>query len=64
MPRALARLPLHTTALAFVSFGIVLVQVQVLSGLSSPNIFGLLRSGRDLGVPKDLEVMVQIREHV
>jgi uncharacterized membrane protein YidH (DUF202 family) len=27
--RALARLPLHTTALAFVSFGIVLVQVQV-----------------------------------
>ena len=30
MLRALARLPLHTTALAFVSFGIVLVQVQVI----------------------------------
>ena len=27
--RALARLPLHTAALAFLSFGVVLVQVQV-----------------------------------
>ncbi len=31
--------------------------------LSSPNIYRLLRSGRDLEVPKDLEVLVQIREH-
>ena len=29
--RALARLPLHTAALAFVSFGIVLVQVQLIT---------------------------------
>ena len=40
LTRAASALPLHTAALAFVSFGIVLVQVQVQVFLKNRGIFG------------------------